>query len=295
MKNKVLILTDSTADLSQDLLKERDIKVIPHFIHLGDSEETLRDGIDITTDEMYKWVEENNKLPTSAAASPYAFEEVMRPYIEDGYDVFYTGIGTSLSGTGRNFLLASAEFPEGRIFFLDSGNLSSGIGIIVLKAADLRDKGYSAKEIYEKLKDLPPRVHSQFVLRTLEFMHKGGRASGMQALLGAALKIRPVLRVRDGKLFLYKKAMGRLSRGLDIQIDDFLAEYDKGNIVSDYLFITHTQNPKMYEYALKRIKDHGVKMNHILMGEAGCVISAHCGPGTIGILYEVKEYTPEKE
>lgn len=293
MKNKVLILTDSTADLPAYLIKERDIKVIPLYILMDGKE--LRDGIDITTDEMYKWVEEKNILPSSAAVAPYAFEEMLKPYIEDGYDVIYSGIGTGLSGTGRNFLLAASEFPENRLFFIDSGNLSSGIAIIILKACDLRDQGYSAQEIYDELKDLPPRVHSQFVLRTLEFMRKGGRASGMQAILGAALKIRPVLRVRDGGLFLYKKAMGKLSRGLDIQLEDFFAEYDKGNIVGDYLFITHTQNYKMYEYALEKIKAHGVEMKHIIEGNAGCVISTHCGPGTIGILYEVKEYHKEEK
>jgi len=292
-QNKVLILTDSTVDLPKDLIESRNILVLPQIIHLGDNE--LKDGVDITTDQMYEWVRDNNQLPSSAAPSPYAFEELLRPYVEDGYDVFYTGIGSRLSGTGRNFLLASKEFPENRLYYLDSGNLSSGIAIIVLKACDLRDEGYSAKEIYEKLQDLPPRVHSQFVLRTLEFMRKGGRASGMQALLGAAFQIKPVLRVRDGELFLYKNAMGKISRGVDIQLNDFFEEYDKGNIVEDYLFITHTQNPKMFTYAKEKILEHGVKMKHIYEGNAGCVISTHCGPGTIGILYEVKEYESKKE
>lgn len=291
MKNKILILTDSTADLPQHLIESRDIKVIPLYIHLGEKE--LLDGIDITADEMFEWINANGVLPQTATVSPFNFEEFLRPYINDGYDVFYSGIGGLLSGTGRNFLLAAEEFPKERIYYLDSGNLSSGIAIIILKACDLRDKGYSAKEIYEELKDLPPRVHSQFVIRTLDYMRKGGRATGFQALMGAALKIRPVLRVRDGKLFLYKKAMGKMSRGMDIQIDDFLAEYDKGNIVDDYLFITHAQNPKMYEYTMKRLKKHGVKIKNIYEGQAGCVISSHCGPGTIGILYEVKEYKKE--
>lgn len=291
MKNKVLILTDSTVDLPQHLIESRDIKVIPLYIHLGEKE--LLDGIDITADEMFEWINANGVLPQTATVSPFNFEEFLRPYINDGYDVFYSGIGGLLSGTGRNFLLAAEEFPKERIYYFDSGNLSSGIAIILLKACDLRDKGYSAKEIYEELKDLPPRVHSQFVIRTLDYMRKGGRATGFQALMGAALKIRPVLRVRDGKLFLYKKAMGKMSRGMDIQIDDFLAEYDKGNIVDDYLFITHAQNPKMYEYTMKRLKKHGVKIKNIYEGQAGCVISSHCGPGTIGILYEVKEYKKE--
>lgn len=292
-KNKVLILTDSTADLPQHLIEERNVLVIPQIIHLGDQE--LRDGVDIKTDEMYDWVKDNNQLPSSAAPSPYAFQELLQPYIDDGYDVFYSGIGTGLSGTGRNYLLAAQEFPENRLYFLDSGNLSSGIAIIILKACDLRDHGYSAKEIHEKLSDLPPRVHSQFVLRTLEFMRKGGRASGMQALLGAAFQIKPVLRVRSGKLFLYKNAMGKISRGMDIQLDDFFKEYDQGNIVEDYMFITHTENPKMYEYAKEKILARGVKMKHIYEGQAGCVISTHCGPGTIGILYEVKEYNEEEK
>ena len=193
-----------------------------------------------------------------------------------------------LSGTGRNFT-CSSRISSRSCFLLDSQNLSSGIAITVLKAADLRDKGYSAKEIHEKLKDLPSRILSQFVIKTLDYMRKGGRATGMQALLGAALRIRPVLRVRDGVLSLYKKAMGKLSRGMDIQIDEFLQEYDNGNIVPDYVFITHTQSSKMYEYTVQRLEEHGVKIKNLIEGQAGCVISSHCGPGTIGILYEVKD------
>ena len=287
MKNKVLIVTDSTADIPQDLIEARQIKVIPLLIQLGDR--TLKDGVEITNEELYAWVKQNNALPSTAAISPYTFHEELKPYIEDGYDIFYSGIGTKLSSTGASFKLAAQEFPENRLFFLDSGNLSSGIGIIVLKAADLRDQGFSAAEIHEKLSDLPSRVHSQFVLRTLDYMRKGGRASGFQAILGAALQIKPVLRVRNGELFLYKKAIGKISKGMDIQINDFMEEYKRGNIVSDYLFITHTENSKMAEYTKQKLKENNIEIKHIIEGFAGCVISSHCGPGTIGILYEVKE------
>lgn len=291
MEHKVLIMTDSTCDIPEEVVKQRNIKVLPLYVHFG--EETYLDGVTLTTDEMYELVKEKGRLPSSAAPSPQVFVDALRPYAEKGYDVLFIGIGAKLSGTSQNFNLAAQEFPERDMRVIDSGNLSSGIGILVLKACDLRDEGKSVAEIYEKMKDLPPKVHSQFVLRTLEYMRKGGRASGMQALLGATFRIKPVLRVRDGELFMYKKAMGRLTKGMDVQLEDFFEEWDKGNIVPDYLFVTHSQSPKVAQYAFERLKEHGVEVKHMYEGKAGCVISSHCGPGTIAIFYEVKEYDPK--
>jgi len=280
MNNNVIIMTDSTADLSHDFLKEHDIYSIPLYVRFGDS--IYKDGIDLTTSELYKKVEETNTLPQTAAPSPGDFYEFFKPLIDDGKDIVYIGIGSSISGTIQSARVASLEFPEGRIFIVDSKNLSSGIALLVLKAKDLRNQGVSAQEIHEKIVKLVPKVRSQFAIQTLDYLHKGGRASGLQALMGSMLRIKPIIRVEDGKLGVYKKAFGKMSRALDIMLEDYLALGD--NIDLDYVMVTHSLADKHAIYMMDVVKE---KLNpkHLIESHAGCVISSHCGEGTIGILY----------
>jgi DegV family protein with EDD domain len=273
-------MTDSTADLSHDFLKEHHIYSIPLYVRFGDT--IYKDGIDLTTPELYKKVEETNTLPQTAAPSPGDFYEVFKPLIDDGKDIVYIGIGSSISGTIQSARVAALEFPEGRIYIVDSKNLSSGIALLVLKAKDLRNQGVSAKEIHEKIVKLVPNVRSQFAIQTLDYLHKGGRASGLQALMGSMLRIKPIIRVEDGKLGVYKKAFGKMSRALDIMLEDYLALGD--NVDLDYVMVTHSLADKHAIYMMDIVKEK-LKPKHLIESHAGCVISSHCGEGTIGILY----------
>ena len=143
--NKVVILTDSTCDLSEQIIKDYDIKVIPLHITFGN--ESLNDGVDIKLPELYKRVEETNVMPKTAACAPGEFIEFMEPYINEGYDIFYMGIGGKLSTTYQSFQIAAEEFDEGRCYSADGSNLSTGTGLLILKACKYRDAGMSAKEI----------------------------------------------------------------------------------------------------------------------------------------------------
>jgi len=281
--NKVAIITDSTCDLSKEIIESRNIKVLPLYVRFG--EDTYRDGIDITTDRLYELVEQKNEIPKTSAVSPGDFIEAFEPLIKDGYDIIYTGIGSSLSGTFQSAHIASLEFPENRIYLVDSKNLSTGIGLLVLKACDLRDRGLSASDIKDRLLEIVPKVRSQFAIKTLDYLHKGGRASGTAKLLGTMLRIKPIIQVRDGKMDVYTKTMGKMSRALDVMLTDYINLGEQIDL--DYVMITHSQAGKHVDY-MSEIVNQKLKPNKLFVTEAGCVISSHCGPGTIGILYIVK-------
>lgn len=281
--NKVAIITDSTCDLSKEIIESRNIKVLPLYVRFG--EDTYRDGVDITTDRLYELVEQKNEIPKTSAVSPGDFIEAFEPLIKDGYDIIYTGIGSSLSGTFQSAHIASLEFPENRIYLVDSKNLSTGIGLLVLKACDLRDRGLSASDIKDRLLEIVPKVRSQFAIKTLDYLHKGGRASGTAKLLGTMLRIKPIIQVRDGKMDVYTKTMGKMSRALDVMLTDYINLGEQIDL--DYVMITHSQAGKHVDY-MSEIVNQKLKPNKLFVTEAGCVISSHCGPGTIGILYIVK-------
>ena len=243
-----------------------------------------KDMIEITTEDMYEKIDADGIMPTTQAASPGDFILIFEKYIKEDYDIIYMGIGSSLSATFKSAHVASLEFEENRIFLVDSKNLSSGIALLLLKAKDLRDQGLSAKEIKDKIDLLVPLVRSQFAIQTLDYLHKGGRASGTQKLLGSMLGIKPVIKVVDGKLDVYKKAVGKMSRALDIMLNDLFLE---SSVDLEYVMITHSMADRYVDY-MKDAMLSKMTPKSIIESKAGCVISAHCGKGTIGVLYLVK-------
>ena len=278
--NKILITTDSTADLSPEILETRNIKIVPLYVRFND--ESYKDSIDITTPELYKKVETYGFLPKTQAASPGDFEVFFKKFLDEGYKIVHISIGSKISATYKSALLAVDLLETKDVYVIDSANLSSGIALLVLKASDLRDQGLSAEEIHQEITKLVPKVSSQFAIKTLDYLHKGGRASGLSAFVGSVLRIKPIIQVNDGKLDVYKKSVGKMSKALDVMIDDLVNL--NGEIDDTYVFITHSLAPDSFEYIKNRVEKE-VKVKHILEGHAGCVISSHCGEGTIGILY----------
>lgn len=278
--NKVLITTDSTADLSPEILETRNIKMVPLYVRFND--ESYKDSIDITTLELYKKVETYGFLPKTQAASPGDFEIFFKKYLDEGYKIVHISIGSKISATYKSALLAIDLLETKDVYVIDSANLSSGIALLVLKASDLKDQGLSAEEINEEILKLVPKVSSQFAIKTLDYLHKGGRASGLSAFVGSVLRIKPIIQVNDGKLDVYKKSVGKMSKALDVMIDDLVNL--NGEIDDNYVFITHSLAPDSFEYIKNRLEKE-IEVKHILEGHAGCVISSHCGEGTIGILY----------
>jgi DegV family protein with EDD domain len=279
--NKIKILTDSTCDLSKEMMEQFGIDSIPLYVRFD--QEIYKDGIDITPEDLYEKVKEKKELPKTSAVSPGDFITFFEKYLNKGFDIIYIGIGSKLSATIRSAYLARDEIGLiERIHIIDSMNLSSGIGLLVLKAKDLRDLGLTSYAITEKIESLVPLVSSQFAIQTLDYLHKGGRASGIAKLVGTMLSIKPIIKVVNGSLEVYKKPIGKMSRALDIMLEDFFKDLE--NIDLDYVFITHTLANRQAIYMMDHIKRR-TRVKHLIEGHAGCVISAHCGAGTIGILY----------
>lgn len=286
--NKVVILSDSTCDLSAELIQKYDVKILPLYIMFNDG--SYKDNEEIKLEGLYKKVEETNELPKTSAATLRDFQKCFKHYIEQGFDIVYISIGSALSSTYQNSLIVSEEFA-GHVYCIDSGNLSTGIGLLVLKACTFRDQGLSAKEIYEKVLDIIPRLKVQFVVETLEYLHKGGRCSGTTRFISTLLNIKPMIVVREGRMFVGKKFIGSMKKAISGMVKLFLNDVE--HLDPEFVFITHTLAFDKVTYIRELIKD--VKIENLYDTVAGCVIGSHCGKGTIGILYILKDQKVIKE
>ena len=198
--NKIVIIADSTCDLSLDLIKEYDIKIVPlHVSFKGDSTDYL-DGVTITREEVYKKCDELGITPTTGARNVNELINDFKQYVDNGYDVIFTGIGSGLSSTYNNAMIARSEVSEEHIEVVDSQNLSTGIGLLVLKMAKFRDQGLNIHEIATKVRELVPHVSAKFCIDRLDYLHKGGRCSGMTKALAELFKIHPIAKVINNKL-----------------------------------------------------------------------------------------------
>ncbi len=283
--NKVKIITDSTCDMGADLAKKYDVEVLPLYVNFTD--ESFKDGVNISTEELYKLVEKKNELPKTAAIDIVTLDETFKKWLDQGYDIIFTGISKSMSRTYENAVMAKDELEANNIYIVDSKNLSTGIALTVLKACKYRDEGLSAKEIVDKMLEITDKVKAQFGIETMDYLHKGGRCSSVAKLFGTILKIKPIIFVRDGKMSVGMKPIGKMKVALDKMIDMFLTDYRNGNVDRDKVFITHSIAIESEKYIRERLEAE-VKDMEIISTVAGCVISSHCGKGTIGILYITK-------
>ena len=280
----VKLITDSTNDLNKELLEELDILVIPLYVNFG--EESYKDGVDITTEGLYKKVEEKNELPKTAAVSVSDFINVFQKYIDLGYEIVFTGISSYMSSTYQNAILAKNEVCDEKIFVVDSKNLSSGIGLLLLKAAKDIKNGLSAKEVAANMEENTNLVLSQFVIEKMDYLHKGGRCSGVAKFVGTLLKIKPYIIVRDGKMSVGKKPIGKMQVALNALLKQIEEDTDKVDL--DHILITHSLAYEYRDYLYEKLSLMFPNVD-IISTVAGCVISSHCGKGTIGILYMLKK------
>ena len=283
--NKVKIITDSTCDLGLELAKKYDVEIIPLYVNFG--EESYKDGVNITTEELYKLVEQKNELPKTSAIDIVTITEYFKKWLDLGYDIVFSGISRQMSRTYENALMAVDELEaKDRIFVVDSMNLSTGIGLSILKACDYRDQGLSAKEIAEKMELVIPKVKAQFAIETMEYLYKGGRCSSLSMIVGSMLRIKPIIQVRDGKMNVQQKPIGKMKVALNALLKQI--EEDKDRVDLDHILITHSLAFEYRDYLYEKLSAMFPGVD-IVSTVAGCVISSHCGQGTIGILYMVKE------
>lgn len=279
MPKKIKIIADSTCDISPELTAKYNIEIHPFVVNLG--EKSYQDGVDITTDDILKYYRETGNVSKTAAAPPGEYEELFRKWPADEYDVLFFTISSDFSSAFANASLAAEKFDN--IYVVESANLSTGILLVVLAAADMIESGLSAREIADHLKAIVPKVRTSFVIDTLEFLWKGGRCSGVAALGANLLKLKPCIEVIDGKMSVGKKYRGSIEKVLPQYISDRLASTP--NVVRRRVFITHTfENRAPVEAALKQARESGM-FDEVLETRAGCTVYSHCGPNTLGILY----------
>ena len=278
----VKIISDSTCDLSQELLEKYDVEIVPLHILLGDEE--YEDGKSITPDEIYRWSDEHGATPKTSAAGIDQMIEVYRPHIEKGEELVVFSISADMSTTYNVMRMAAVELEaEDKIFIIDSANLSTGVGLQVIEAAIMAQQDKSAEEIVAHIQDLRPRVRASFVVDTLTYLHRGGRCSGVAALAGGMLKLHPKIVVENGKMKPEEKFRGKMSKVVMDYVKSM--EEDLKKAEKSRVFITHSgSDVEIIDAVHKYLEDLNI-FDEILVTRAGCVISSHCGPGTLGVLF----------
>lgn len=283
----IRIITDSTCDLSKELIEKYNIRVIPlHVSFPGDDTEYL-DGVNINSEQLYDLAAKLNVLPKTGAVNVVEFIKVFEEELAKGNEIFYVGIGSGLSSTYNNACIAREQFPDSKIVVLDGQNLSTGTGLLVIKAARLAKEGKSLEEIKEICEKAVPLVSAKFCIDRLDYLYKGGRCSGMAMIAAHALKIHPVAKVINNKLVVYKKPRGKYENAVEVQIDEFMHDLD--NIDKSCVFITHSGRMDGIEKQIYDKISPYLDKENLFITEAGCTISSHCGPKTIGILYILKK------
>ena len=281
---KIILSADSTCDLGDELKEKYQVHYYPFHIILEGQD--YQDNVDITPEDIFQRYYEKKVLPKTAAINVREYVEYFRPFVEQGYEVIHLNLGSALSSAHQNCMLAAREL-EG-VYPVDSGNLSTGIGHLVLDAGEMIKAGLEAKEIAEKMKERKGRVHSSFILDTLKFMSAGGRCSNVMALGANLLNIKPCIEVnnQDGSMDVGKKYRGSLKKVLPLYVKDKLQEY--GEISRDKIFITHSGIDQEYIELVRRTIQEEMEFQNIYVTRASCTISCHCGPNTLGILFETR-------
>lgn len=271
------ILTDSTADLGQELSERFQIQIIPLYVLIEDK--SYIDGVEIGLNDLFNSVERTGQLPKTSAP---AVGDFIRIFDQEG-EYIYIGISSKLSATFRNSQLALETLNKPGIHLVDSLNLSTGIGLLSIRAAEMRDAGLSAHEITQHVSLLIPKVRTSFVVETLDYIYKGGRCSAVQNLVGSLLHIRPIIEVRpDGTLAVKDRVRGSRQKALNQLVQDFSMNLATADLKR--VFITHTgcdADAQFLKSELCKIAPD----TEICITYAGSVIASHCGPGTIGVLY----------
>ena len=276
---KIKITGDSTMDLSKELLQQYDMDVIPLYINM--EEQSSRDGIDIVPDDIYSYVNQTGKLSKTSAPTIEDYTELFRAYKKDYDAILHFNISSDFSSAHQNAMAAAAQM-EG-VYPIDSRSLSSGTGILAIEAAAMAQQGMDPQSIVDEIQNLIPKVEISFLIDTLVYLHKGGRCSSV-AMLGAnVLKLKPCIEVIDGRMLVGKKYRGSYESCVMNYVRDRLS--GRTDIRTHRIFCTHTRcENDLVTKVLEETKQYQT-FTERLDTWAGCTVTNHCGPGTLGIIY----------
>ena len=276
---KIKIMSDSTCDLPQNLVDKYNIEIVP-LTSVKDGY-SFTDGVDIVPADIFAHVATGGDLCSTAALSVGDYQERFAKYSTEYDGVLHINISSEFSCSYQNACLAAEEFDNVRV--VDSRNLSTGQGLVVLKACELAKQCESIDELKEKLDAFTPKVEASFLLDQLKYMVKGGRCSAVVALGANLLNLKPCIEVKNGKMSVVKKYRGSYSKCLASYVKDRLA--DRDDIIRDELFLTHSPVTDECLTAVKNAIDEHGHFANVYETTAGCTVSCHCGPGTLGVLF----------
>ena len=285
ISHMVKIISDSTCDLSPELIAKYDIDILPLHILLGEDE--YEDGRNITPQQIYDWSDTHKTTPKTSAPSLAEAIELFRPYIEEKREIVCFSISSSMSTSGNVMRLAAEELEASDLVtVIDSANLSTGIGLLVIEAAIMAGKGQSAAEITAAIEVLKPKVRASFVVDTLTYLYRGGRCNAVSAMAGGVLRLHPKIVVENGAMDASKKYRGKINSVIMSYVKDM--EEDLKSARPERIFITHSGCDRDTVNAVRSYLESFGIFHEILETRAGGVVSSHCGPGTLGVLFIAK-------
>ena len=275
----IKILSDSTCDLSSELLAQNDITLVPLTVIKGD--EQFKDGVTITPADIFAHVAAGGALCSTAANSIGEYADQFAQYADQYDGIIQITIGSGFSACYQNACLAAEDFPNVRV--IDSQNLSTGQGLVVLKACELAKTATDLDALAQELRSFTGKVEASFLVDKLDYLVKGGRCSSAAALGANLLNLKPCIEVKDGKMVVVKKYRGKYDKCLAGYVKDRLADRDDLDLGT--LFVTQTVvSDACYDAVMAAVKEHG-NFENTYETVAGCTVSCHCGPGTLGVLF----------
>lgn len=276
---EIKVTCDSTCDLTKELYESFGIEAVPLGVYLGD--DLRRDGVDVTPQEIYDYADRTGELPKTSAITVGEYQAVFSRLVNQGYQVIHVNLSSNLSASYQNACLAAEDV--GNVFVIDSKNLSTGSGSLALLAVELARSGMAAEEIRQVLEESKTKLDVSFVIQTLEYLHKGGRCSSV-AMLGAnLLKLRPEIVVEDGQMHVGRKYRGNMEKTILAYVRGRLE--GRTDLNYDRIFITHSGVPAEIVEKVKALILELQPFREVLETTAGCTISSHCGPATLGVLF----------
>ena len=281
--SRVIIASDSTCDLSPELVARYGIQILPLGVTLGEKQFT--DGVDITPEDVYAHYTATGELPKTSAVNIAAFDDYFREHTADGSAIVLFTISSFMSSTCNNARIAAEEYDN--VYVIDSQNLSTGIGLMVIAAAEMAREGKSAKEIADACTLLTSRIDSSFVVDDLEFLHKGGRCSAVAALGANLLHLKPCITVKDGKMGMEKKYRGKFPAVLEKYIAERIG--DGSGIDLTRVFVTHAGCDEALIARCAALVKSAADFKEVHVTLTGCTVASHCGRNTLGILFLRKE------
>lgn len=279
MSRNVIISGDSTCDLSPELIERYGVKLLPLTVNLGGVQ--YSDGVDIDPEMIYRHYEQTGELPKTSSPNIAMLEDFFAKHTANGSEMVFFTISSEMSSTYNNARLAAARFEN--VHVVDTKNLSTGGGLLVVTAGEMVKQGMGAGEIAEACRALTDKVDASFVVDDLEFLHKGGRCSAVAAFGANLLRLKPCIVVQNGKMGVAKKYRGKFLSVLQTYIADRIG--DGSDIDLERVFITHAGcDEEIYQQCVEQVKALSI-FKEVLVTRAGCTVSSHCGRNTLGVLF----------